>query len=115
VLPDPIVTSAGVAVPIKFSSVNATVDGDNTLFAAVATKKLRVLAGQITCTGSGRISFKTGSGTIIGRFESPANGAGFDHGGGVDAPLFESLSGEALLLNNPAGVDSVGMISYIEL
>jgi hypothetical protein len=115
VLPDPIVNSSAVAVPIKFASVNATADGDNSVIAAVGGKKLRVLGGRITCTGAGTISFKTGGGGVIDRFISSANGSGFADNGGVDSPLFETVSGEALLLNNPAGIDSVGRLTYIEV
>jgi hypothetical protein len=115
VLPDPIVNSSAVAVPLKFASVNATADGDNTAIAAVGGKKLRVVGGRITCTGAGTISFKTGGGGVIDRFISSANGSGFADRGGVDCPLFETVSGEALLLNNPAGIDSVGNLTYIEV
>jgi len=115
VLPDPIVNASAVAVPIKFASVNATADGDNTIIASVASKKLRVLGGRITCTGAGTISFKTGTGGVLDRFISSANGNGFADRGGVDCPLFETVSGEALLLNNPAGIDSVGSLAYIEV
>jgi hypothetical protein len=115
VLPDPIINSSAVAVPLKFASINATADGDNTAIAAVGGKKLRIVGGRITCTGAGTISFKTGGGGVIDRFISSANGSGFADRGGVDCPLFETVSGEALLLNNPAGIDSVGSLTYIEL
>lgn len=115
VLPDPIVTSGGSAVPIKFASVNATADGDNTVVAAVASKKLRVLGERLTSTGAGTIQWKSGGGTVLDRFISTGNGSGWSYPGGVDAPAVETVSGEALLLNNPAGVDTVGRISYIEL
>lgn len=115
VLPDPVVNSSAVAVPIKFASVNATADGDNTVIALVASKKLRVLGYVVTCTGAGTIQFKTGGGGVLGRLIASANGAGGSYAGGVDAPAFETVSGEALLLNNPAGVDTVGHLSYIEV
>jgi hypothetical protein len=115
VLPDPIVNSSAVAVPVKFASVNATVDGDNTAIAAVTGKKLRILGGVLTSTGAGTVQLKSGGATVLGRFISSSNGAGVSYAGGVDAPLAETAAAEAFVLNNPAGVDTVGMLSYIEL
>jgi hypothetical protein len=114
VLPDPIVDSSAVAVPIKFASVNATADGDNTLVAAVTTKKLRVLGYALMATGAGTLQLKSAGSTVLGRIRSSGDGAGASYAGGIDAPACETATNEALVLNNPAGVDTVGHVAYIE-
>jgi hypothetical protein len=114
VLPDPIVNASAVAVPIKFFSMNATADGDNTVIAAVASKKLRVLSIAWTRTTSDVANIgqlKSGGATVLGR----ATGAGLVADGGVGAPVCETASGEAFVVNNPSGIDSYGFGSYIEL
>lgn len=116
VLPDPIVNSSAVAVPIKFARINATLDGDNTVVAGVATKKLRVLGYAATATGAETITFKSAGATVIGEVISSGNGGGDSYAGGVDAPAFETAAGEALVVNNPvAGIDTKGHLSYIEV
>lgn len=117
VLPDPVVTSAAVATPIKFASINATADGDNTAVALVASKKLRVLGYVLmNATGTaGNVQIKTSSGGVLGRLRFPSDGSGASYAGGVDAPAFETVAGEALVINNSAGVDTVGHLTYIEV
>lgn len=115
VLPDPVVNSSAVAVPIKFASVNATTDGDNTVIAAVPTKKLRILGYVLTATGAGTITLKSATAGAIGRIICSANGAGASYPGGVDAPACETVAGEAFVINNPVGVDTMGHLSYIEI
>lgn len=114
VLPDPVVTSGAVAVPIKFANVNATADGDNTIVSGVASKKLRVLGYMLVLTAAGTVQFKSATTTIKGRLRAAADG-GASYAGGVDAPAFETDTAEAIVFNNPAGVDVVGHLTYIEV
>lgn len=117
VLPDPIVTSGAVAVPIKFASVNATADGDNTIVTGVTSKKLRILGYVLmnATSTAGTILLKSAGTTVIGRLRVPSDGAGASYAGGVDAPACETASGEAFVINNPAGVDTVGHVTYCEV
>jgi hypothetical protein len=114
VLPDPVVTSGAVAVPIKFASVNATADGDNTIITGVGGKKLRILGYALMATGAGTLSLKSAGTTVLGRVRASGDGAGAAYAGGVDAPACETATAEAFVLNNPTGVDTVGHVSYIE-
>jgi hypothetical protein len=115
VLPDPVVNSSAVAVPLKFASVNATADGDNTVISGVASKKLRILGYALMATGAGTLSLKSAGTTVLGRVRASGDGAGAAYAGGVDAPACETATAEAFVINNPTGVDTVGHVSYIEV
>jgi hypothetical protein len=110
------VDGSGVSVPIKFVRVNATADGDNVVIAAVASKRLRVLGYALVATAAGTISIQNtaGSPIILAQFPLAAQG-GVSYAGGYDAPAFETPSGTGLEINNPAGVDTLGHITYVEL
>lgn len=105
---------AGTATPIKFVRVNATADGDNTVVAGVASKKLRVLGYVLTVTAAGLVAVKSSTTTILAELSCDANG-GASYAGGLYAPAFETAAGEALVVNTPVGVDAKGHVTYIEV
>lgn len=98
---------------VLFAQVNATVDGDNTLVAAVAGKRIRVLSYMITVTAaaSGHI-IKSSGGTVLARAALAANG-GISHAAANGC--FETAAGEGLVVTNQTGVDSLGHLSYVLL
>ena len=54
---------AGLALTPKFAAIDAAASGDNTIVAAVASKKIRVLAAFFTMTGTAvTIRFESGAG-----------------------------------------------------
>lgn len=61
---------------IKFAAVDAATSGDNTVVAAVAGKKIRVIAGSLTMTGTAvTIRFESGAGgTALTGQMTPAQG-----------------------------------------
>ena len=113
VVADP-VDGTGTAVPVKYAAVAATADGDNTVVAAVTGKKLRVVGYVLTSTGAGLIAIKGGT-TTLATLRVGADGGGASYAGGFDAPAFETAAGTALVVNNPAGIDTYGHISYVEV
>jgi hypothetical protein len=110
------VDGSGSTVTIKFVRVNATADGDNTVISAVGGKKLRVLGYALVVTAAGTITIQdsAGSPAVLAQFPLAANG-GVSYSGGLDAPAFETPSGNGLEINNPAGVDTLGHLTYIEI
>ena len=106
----------GRRVQIKYAKIDAATSGDNTLVAAVTTKKIRVLS---------MIAVMTGTAVTI-RFESGASGTALTgqmqvtQGGGFVLPYnpggwFETVAGD-LLNMELSGAQSVdGMLSYIEV
>jgi hypothetical protein len=110
------VDSAGVTVPIKFAKIDATSDGDNSVVAAVALKKIRVLGYAFSVTAAGTVDFESdeGSDVVLARFSLAANG-GASYAGGIDCPAFETAAGSALFCTVGAGVDAKGHLTYIEI
>lgn len=68
--------SPNTSLTPKFAIIDAATNGDNTLVAAVAAKKIRVLAGSLTMTGTAvTIRFESGAGgTALTGQMTPAQG-----------------------------------------
>jgi len=101
---------------IKLALVNATADGVNTVVAAVAAKKIRVISYSLTVTGAGLITVQDDAGTpnVLAKFSMPANGQ-IAFNGDINNPAFETAAGQKLDINNPAGVDTLGHLAYVEV
>jgi hypothetical protein len=98
----------------KFVEVEATADGDNTLIAAVAGKQIRVLAFALTVSIAGTITLQDTDNTDLATFVLPASG-GVSFAGTNEAPAFETAQGKGLEVTNPAGLDTLGFITYVEV
>lgn len=101
---------------IKFASVNATADGVNTIIAAVATKRLAILAYSLTVATAGLILLQDDAGTpvVYGRLQLLAGTPAIFHGG-LETPAFIVAAGLAFNISNPAGVDTFGHVAYVEV
>ncbi len=99
-------------VPIKWMNVNSSIAGDNTVVAAVAGTKIRVIAIAIKATIGLTLSVKSGPNVKIDPTVMLANER-LD----FNAPpgfWVETNVGEALVFNNMlAGMQ--GMLNYVEL
>lgn len=120
-LPNPVVVSGvvfsdGVASVVKYVSVNATADGDNTIIAGVGGKKIRVLAYVLagTLAGTYVLQDTAGSPNIFGRIRVGADGGGASFAGSVFGPAFETIAGNGVEINCPAGGDMLGHMTYME-
>lgn len=107
--------AAGDQSRVKFSCQNDADDGDYTtvLVAAITGKRIRVvgLVASVLTT-AGVFSLKSNSTTIFA--QHLALGAPL----AIDMPgvgICETASGEALLANNAAGVDSFVNVAYTEV
>lgn len=105
---------AGNVVTIKTADISATTDGDNSIIAAVASKRLRILGISGTATGAGLVTFKDGA-TVKRRMRFAAAGDGFVHAGGLDCPFMTGTANTAFQINVAAGVDFEGGCTYIEI
>lgn len=100
----------------KFAIIDAVTNGDNTIVAAVASKKIRVLALHLTMTGT----------LVTIRFESAAGGTALTGqmqplaGNSITLPFnpvgwFETVAGD-LLNMELGGAQSVdGCLVYVEI
>lgn len=99
----------------KYAVIDHATSGDNTIVAAVASKKIRVISGLIMAAAAVNVRFESGaSGTALtGQMNLAAN-AGFiipyDPGGN-----FETAAGSLLNLELSGAVSVDGWITYVEV
>lgn len=108
-------TIAGVNVTPKFAVINASASGDNTLVAAVTSKKIRVLAAFLVAAGTVNTRFESGAGgtALTGQMPLVAN-TGFVLPF-CPAGWFETASNTLLNLELSAAIAVHGSLVYIEV
>lgn len=102
------------ALTPKFASIAASSSGDNTIVAAVTSKKIRVIRFSLSASGTVNAKWKSGSGTdLTGLFYMVANGgAGANY---TPVGLFETASNTALVLNLSGATAVGGFLTYVEV
>lgn len=106
---------SGVAVTPKYAAIAASSSGNNTLIAAVTSKKIRVLALSMIANGTVNVKFQTGAGgtDLTGLYYLLANtGAVLPFN---PAGWFETASAALLNANLSAAIAVGGSITYIEV
>jgi hypothetical protein len=104
----------GATYTPKFSAISASSNGDNTIVAAVPTKKIRVLQLDLMASGTVNAKFKSSTTSdLTGLSYLIANT-------GIVRPFspygwFETVAGELLNLNLSAGQAVGGSLLYIEV
>lgn len=108
-------TVAGTVVTPKFVIIDAAGSGDNTILAAVASKKIRVLAAFLVSAGTVNVRFESGAGgtALSGQMNLVANT-------GFVLPYnpvgwFETGSNTLLNLELSAAISVDGSLVYIEV
>lgn len=111
---DAIMNGATALTP-KFAIIDAATSGDNTLIAAVASKKIRVVAGFLIAAGTVNTRFESGAGgtALSGQmnlvvntgFVLPFNPVGW----------LETASNTLLNLELSAAVSCDGLLVYVEV
>lgn len=99
----------------KFAKIDAASSGDNTLVAAVASRKIRVLALFLVAAGTVTVRFESGAGgtALTGQMELTAQS-------GFSLPFspvgwFETASNTLLNLELSAAISADGCLVYIEV
>lgn len=106
---------AGTLVTPKFAAIAAASSGNNTLVAAVTSKKIRVLAIAFMANGTVNGKFQSGAGgtDLSGLFYMVANtGAVLPFN---PAGWYETASGVLLNLNLSGAIAVGGCLTYIEV
>lgn len=111
-----VIYNTQTALTPKFAAISASSSGDNTIVAAVTSKKIRVLAYNLM-----------GAGAVNARFQTAVAGAyltGLKYiaaaGGGICAPYnplgwFETVAGDLLNLELSGAVAVGGELVYVEV
>jgi hypothetical protein len=109
------IRTGGTAATPKFAIIDAATSGDNTLVAAVASKKIRVLSLMLVAAGTVTVRFESGaSGTALsGQMNLVANS-------GFTLPFnplgwFETAVNTLLNLELSGAVSVDGMLTYVEV
>jgi hypothetical protein len=114
------IRAAGSALTIKFAKISAASSGNNTLVAAVTSKKIRVLSMRLcpsaavnwylTSSNGGTAIYGDSTNKITASAGGNGDGMNFNQGG-----WFETVAGEALVINLSGAVGVAGCLSYIEV
>lgn len=106
---------AGAPVTVKFAIIDAASSGDNTLLAAVTSKKIRVVSAFLVAAGTVNARFESGAGgtALTGQMNLVANT-------GFVLPYnptgwFETASNTLLNMELSAAISCDGSFSYIEV
>lgn len=109
-----ITSDADILTP-KFAAISASSSGNNTLVAAVTSKKVRVVALALVGAGAVNAKFQSGAGgtDLTGLFY-------LTYGGGIVLPFnpvgyFETASNTLLNLNLSAATAVGGCLTYVEV
>lgn len=103
---------------IKSANISATGDGDNTVVAAVAGKRIVVVSMTVVAwhaTAADSCLVRSGSaGTTMANYRSGLTNAPsvVTFPGTKEAPAFECDMGQGLVVANGAGVDTLGWVNY---
>jgi hypothetical protein len=108
-------TAAGTVVTPKFVIIDAATSGDNTILAAVTSKKIRVLSLFLVAAGTVNVRFESGAGgtALTGQMNLVANT-------GFVLPYnpvgwFETAATTLLNMELSAAISCDGSITYIEV
>lgn len=108
-------TAGGTVVTPKYAIIDAASSGDNTLVAAVTSKKIRVLAAFLVSAGTVNVRFESGAGgtALTGQMNLVANsGFALPYN---PAGWFETGSNTLLNLELSGAVSVDGSLTYIEV
>lgn len=103
---------------MKYAVVNASSSGDNTIIAAVANKRIRVIHYTLGCDQNADVYFKSdGTTNLTGKIYFAASSS-FSAGYGAITPiglvgLFETNTGEPLVMNINGAKTVSGHITYV--
>lgn len=105
------------AYEFKTVRLNATSDGDNTIVAGVTNKQIRVTGFFLVGAAAGTLTIQDSLGTPEVQFAFPiaAAGDGAIFAGSLDGPAFTLDQGVGLEINNSAGLDTTGFVTYVEI
>jgi hypothetical protein len=108
--------ATGETVPVKYAVVDAASSGDNTVVSAVTGKKIRVLSGHLTMTGTAvTIRWESAaSGTALTGQMTPLQGTSISFGYNPHGH-FQTIAGELLNLELGGAQSVDGWITYAEV
>jgi hypothetical protein len=111
-----VIDENGVVLTVKTANAAPASSGDNTIIAAVASKKIRVLAWSVQAQGTVTVRWEDGAGVNISApWLLQAREGVVKPSGGGGAFYFQSSSGNALVLNLSAAITVGVEVTYVEV
>ena len=108
------IAEQGTAKTLKTAAISVSSSGDNTVVAAVASKRIKVTSFSIQATGTVNCKWKDGAATnLTGAYNFQAR-EGLSEAANSPYYLFATTAGNALVLNLSAGVSVVGRVTYYD-
>lgn len=105
----------GTNLTPKFAPISASSSGDNTIVALVSSKKLRVLAWDVKVNAAVNFKWKSSvAGDKTGLYYNAGQGDGVARAFNP-VGYFETVAGEALVLNLSGAVAVGGCLTYVEV
>lgn len=108
------ISQNGVPLVVKYAAIAASINGNNTVVAAVTGKRILVLAYNLVAAGAVNAKWRSGAATDISGLKTLA-AAGSQltypenqHG------WVRTVAGEALVLNLSSGTVVGGELTYVE-
>jgi hypothetical protein len=100
--------------PLLFAAINASASGDNTLVAADATRRIKVVSYAFVCSSTVNVTWKSGAGTnLSGAMAFIANtGIAPGTSSPSQGPILQTAVNQALVLNLSGAVQVSGHLSY---
>lgn len=100
---------------VKYATINAASNGNNTIVAAVTAKKIRVISLWVVSAGTVTTTWQTAAGgTGLSGAASLAANTGYVLPHNKDG-WFETVAGQLLNLSLSAGIQVSGSLSYVEI
>lgn len=93
----------------NYAVINESTQASNEIVAAVAGKKIRVVSVVLVCSAANVVTWQSAATAISGPMSFAANGG---YALASEAPLFETVAGEALNLLSGSAVQVSGHILY---
>lgn len=99
----------------KYAVIDAATSGNNTLVAAVASRKIRVLAYMLESSGTVTVRFESDADGTALTGQMPTTAQNILSAGFNPAGWFETVAGELLNLELSGAVGVDGHLTYIEV
>lgn len=100
--------------PLLFAAINVSASGDNTIVAADATRRIKVVSYAFVCSSTVNVTWKSGAGTnLSGAMAFIANtGIAPGTSSPSQGPILQTAVNQALVLNLSGAVQVSGHMSY---
>lgn len=107
-----VISGSQGAKTLKSAAISVASSGDNTIVAAVSTKRIKVYAINLNAVGTVSVKWKDGASTDLTGAQDLQAREGYTIATEAPTFLFATTAGNALVLNLSAAIGVRGEVSY---